>query len=86
MTTEDVYLLYAIKNDVLTNWMKVLKDHMTEATLSQSHYLPYAVLVSRILIIQGVDISGERKCSCNWTNVINRNIIASLRLVKTMRG
>ncbi|KOM28761.1 hypothetical protein LR48_Vigan583s001200 [Vigna angularis] len=78
MTTEDVYLLHAIKNHVPTNWVEVLKDNMTEAALSQSHYLPYAVLVIRILILQGVNVDGEQKCSCNCTNVVNRNTVASL--------
>ncbi|KOM55793.1 hypothetical protein LR48_Vigan10g168500 [Vigna angularis] len=86
MTTKDVYLLYAIKNYVPTNWMEVLKDHMTNVALRQSHYLPYVVFVSRILVLQGVDSSGEQKCSCNCTNMINRNTIASLGLVKIIKG
>ncbi|KOM48205.1 hypothetical protein LR48_Vigan07g190900 [Vigna angularis] len=85
MTTEDVYLLHGIKNDVPTNWVEVLKDHMTEVALSKSHYLPYAVLVNRILILQGVNVDGEHKCSCNCINVVNQNIVASCGLVKTMR-
>ncbi|KOM34565.1 hypothetical protein LR48_Vigan02g071500 [Vigna angularis] len=47
MTTEDVFLLYAIKNDIPTNWVEVLKDHMIEVGLSQAHYLPYAVLIMK---------------------------------------
>ncbi|KOM48407.1 hypothetical protein LR48_Vigan07g211100 [Vigna angularis] len=86
MTTEDVYLLHAIKNDIPTNWVEVHKDHMAEASLSNSHYLPYVVLISKLLILQGVNINGEQKCSCNCTNVINQNTIASLGLVKTVKG
>ncbi|KOM42983.1 hypothetical protein LR48_Vigan05g058700 [Vigna angularis] len=85
MTTKDVCLLHAIKNDISTNWVEVLKDHMAEAALSNSHYLPYAVLINKLLILQCVNISGEQKCSCNCTNVINRNTIASFGLVKIVR-
>ncbi|KOM48065.1 hypothetical protein LR48_Vigan07g176900 [Vigna angularis] len=50
MTTEDVCLLHAIKNDIPTNRVEVLKDHMAEAALSNSHYLSYVVLISKLLI------------------------------------
>ncbi|KOM52233.1 hypothetical protein LR48_Vigan09g089200 [Vigna angularis] len=86
MTTKDICLLHAIKNDIPTNWVDILKDHTAEATLNNSHYLPYVVLISKLLVLKGVDISGEQKCSYNCTNVINRNTIASFGLVKTVRG
>ncbi|KOM55292.1 hypothetical protein LR48_Vigan10g118400 [Vigna angularis] len=86
MTTEDICLLHAIKNDIPANWVEILKDHMAEVALSNSPYLPYVVLISKLLILQGVDINGEQKCSCDCTNVINRNTIASFGLAKTMRG
>lgn len=77
MTTKDIYLLHAIKNDIPTNWAEVLKDHMAKAARRNSHYLPYAILISSILMLQRVDTRGERKYSCNCTNVLNRNTLVS---------
>ncbi|XP_022640516.1 structural maintenance of chromosomes protein 1-like [Vigna radiata var. radiata] len=69
-----------IVNDDIQSRVKGVNIYIDNNVWLQVVGLKAEVLVSRILIIQGVDISGERKCSCNWTNVINRNIIASLRL------
>ncbi|KOM47764.1 hypothetical protein LR48_Vigan07g146800 [Vigna angularis] len=86
MTTKDVFLLYAIKNDVPTNWVEVIKDYMTDAGNKHARHLPYAVFISKILTLQGVDVSGEKKCFCNCSNVINRNTLNSIGLVKTTKG
>ncbi|KOM48240.1 hypothetical protein LR48_Vigan07g194400 [Vigna angularis] len=55
MTTEAVFLLYAIKNDVPTNWVEVIKDHMIDAGTKHARHLPYVVFISKILTLQGVD-------------------------------
>ncbi|KOM43543.1 hypothetical protein LR48_Vigan05g114700 [Vigna angularis] len=86
MTTEDVFQLYAIKNDVPTNWVEVIKDHMIDARIKHARHLPYVVFISKILTLQGVDVSGEKKCSCNCSNVINRNTLTSIGLVKNTKG
>ncbi|KOM37322.1 hypothetical protein LR48_Vigan03g070300 [Vigna angularis] len=86
MTTEDVFLLYASKNDVPTNWVELIKDHMIDAGTKHARHLPYVVFISKILTFQGVDVSGEKKCSCNYSNMINRNTLTSIGLVKTTKG
>lgn len=86
MTTEDVSLLYAIKNDFPTNWVEVIKDHTIDAGFNQARNLLYGVLISNILTVQGVDANGEKKYSCNCSNVINRNTMSSIGLVKTLNG
>ncbi|KOM31376.1 hypothetical protein LR48_Vigan01g093100 [Vigna angularis] len=86
MSTEDVYLLHAIKSNIPTNWVEVIKNHMMNVVFKKSHYLPYAVFISKVLEIQGVNVNGEQRCSCSGINVINRNTIASLGLVKTVKG
>ncbi|KOM43484.1 hypothetical protein LR48_Vigan05g108800 [Vigna angularis] len=86
MTTKDVFLLYAIKNDVPTNWVDVIKDHMIDAGTKHARHLPYVVFISKILTLQGVDVSGEKKCCCNYSNVINRNTLTSTGLLKTTKG
>ncbi|KOM48173.1 hypothetical protein LR48_Vigan07g187700 [Vigna angularis] len=85
MTTEDVFLLYAIKNDVPTNWVEVIKDHMIHVGTKHARHLPYVVFISKNLTLQGVNVSGEKKCSCNCSNVINRNTLTSIGLVKTTK-
>ncbi|KOM43099.1 hypothetical protein LR48_Vigan05g070300 [Vigna angularis] len=46
MSTEDVFLLHAIKNRIPTNWVAVLKDHMITAGDKYAHKLPYGVFIS----------------------------------------
>ncbi|KOM31696.1 hypothetical protein LR48_Vigan01g125100 [Vigna angularis] len=86
ITTEDVFLLYCIKNDVPTNWVDVIKDHMIDVGTKHARHLPYVVFISKILTRQGVDVSGEKKGSCNCSNVINRNTLTFIGLVKTTKG
>ncbi|KOM50216.1 hypothetical protein LR48_Vigan08g104300 [Vigna angularis] len=86
MTTEDVFLLCAIKNDIPTNWVEVLKDHMIEGGINQARTLPYGVLISKILVLQGVDVSGEKKLLCDKSNEINRITLTFIGLVKNMNG
>ncbi|KOM24987.1 hypothetical protein LR48_Vigan38s000300 [Vigna angularis] len=57
----------------------------TQGTKHARH-LPYVVFISKILTLQGVDVSGEKKCSCKSSNVINRNTLTSIGLVKTTNG
>lgn len=71
MSTEDVYLLHAIKSNIPINWVELIKNHMKNTVFKRSHYLPYVVFISKVLVIQGVNVNGEQKCSCSWTNVIN---------------
>ncbi|KOM54835.1 hypothetical protein LR48_Vigan10g072700 [Vigna angularis] len=73
-------------NDVPTNWVEVIKDHMIDAGTKHARHLPYVVFISKIVTLQGVDVSGEKKCSCNCSNVINRNTLTSIGLLKTTKG
>ncbi|KOM47466.1 hypothetical protein LR48_Vigan07g117000 [Vigna angularis] len=47
MSTEDVFLLNAIKTRIPTNWVAVLKDHMIAAGDQYAHQLPYGVFISQ---------------------------------------
>ncbi|KOM43291.1 hypothetical protein LR48_Vigan05g089500 [Vigna angularis] len=84
MTTKDIFLLFAIKNEVPTNWVEVIKGHMIEGGFNQARNLPYGVLINKILVLQGVDVNGEKKLSCHRSNVINKMTPTSIGLVKTM--
>ncbi|KOM47504.1 hypothetical protein LR48_Vigan07g120800 [Vigna angularis] len=79
---EDVYLLYALQTD----WSLVISDYTLKFAKKKEYHLPYVVFISKILVLQGVDISNEHKCFWDSTNVFDRNSIMSLGLVKTMKG
>ncbi|KOM55436.1 hypothetical protein LR48_Vigan10g132800 [Vigna angularis] len=78
------------KNRVFTSKsglkLKVLKDHMIEGGINQARTLPYGVLISKILVLQGVDVNGEKKLLCDKSNEINRITLTSIGLVKNMNG
>lgn len=56
MTNEDIYLLHGIRNNIPTNWLHVVKDHKKNVALNRSLYLPYVVFISKVMVLQGVDI------------------------------
>lgn len=86
MTTKDIYLLYAIKNSIPTNWLQVVKDHMEYIALKRSLHLPYACFLSKVLVLIGVDVSNEQKCIWSSSKTFDNDSIMSLGLVKTMNG
>ncbi|KOM43425.1 hypothetical protein LR48_Vigan05g102900 [Vigna angularis] len=55
MSTE--FLLNAIKTRIPTNWVAVLKHHMIAAGDDYARKLPYGVFISKVLELQGVDVS-----------------------------
>ncbi|WVZ15208.1 hypothetical protein V8G54_012774 [Vigna mungo] len=57
---------------------------MIEGGFNQARTLPYGVLISKILTLQGVDVTRERKVSCDILNAINKMTLASIGLVNTM--
>lgn len=59
---------------------------MTKASRNNTHYLPYVVLVRNVRVLQRVTTYGEKKHSCSYKNVINRNTLVSLGLVRTLKG
>lgn len=86
MTSEDIYLLHAIRNNTYVNWLRVIKDHMKNSALKRSLYLPYACLMRKILVLHGIDIRNEQKRFWGSSNVFNRDSLMSLGIVKTMNG
>ncbi|KOM54718.1 hypothetical protein LR48_Vigan10g061000 [Vigna angularis] len=48
MSTEDEFLLNAIKTRIPTNWVAVLKHHMIAAGDDYAHKFPYGVFISKI--------------------------------------
>ncbi|KOM43419.1 hypothetical protein LR48_Vigan05g102300 [Vigna angularis] len=86
MSTEDVFLLNAIKTRIPTNWVAVLKDHMIGAGDKYAHKLPYRVFISKVLVLQGVDVSEEDILLFNRSQEIGIPSMFSIGLESTMNG
>ncbi|KOM57479.1 hypothetical protein LR48_Vigan11g051200 [Vigna angularis] len=86
MSTEDVFLLNAIKTRIPTNWVAVLKVHMIVVGDKYAHKLPYGVFISQVLILQGVDVSEEVRLVCNKSQEIGILSPFSIGLERTVNG
>ncbi|KOM48239.1 hypothetical protein LR48_Vigan07g194300 [Vigna angularis] len=86
MSTEDVFLLNAIKTIIPTNWVAVLKDHMIDLGDKYAHKLPYGVFISQVLILQGVDVSQEDRLVCNKSQEIGIRSLFSIGLERIVNG
>ncbi|KOM43467.1 hypothetical protein LR48_Vigan05g107100 [Vigna angularis] len=87
MSTEDVFLLNAIKTRIPTNWVAIVKHHMIAAGDDYAHKFPYGVFISKVLELQGVDASEEeRRIVCKRLEEIGKPILSSIGLKKTVNG
>ncbi|KOM57704.1 hypothetical protein LR48_Vigan11g073700 [Vigna angularis] len=86
ISTEDVFLLNAIKTRIPTNWVAVLKHHMIAAGDNYARKLPYGVLISKVLELQGEDVSEEERIMCKRSEDIGIPSLSSIGLKKTMNG
>ncbi|KOM55844.1 hypothetical protein LR48_Vigan10g173600 [Vigna angularis] len=86
MSTEDVFLLNAIKIRIPTNWVVVLKDRMIAVGHKYAHKLPYGVFISQVLILQGVYVSQEVRLVCNKSQKIGILSLFSIGLERTVNG
>ncbi|KOM34772.1 hypothetical protein LR48_Vigan02g092200 [Vigna angularis] len=87
MSTKDVFLLNAIKTRIPTNRVVVLKHHMIAVGDYYAHKLPYGVFISKVLEIQGVDVSEEeRRIVCKRSEEIGIPSLSSIGLKKTLNG
>ncbi|KOM57478.1 hypothetical protein LR48_Vigan11g051100 [Vigna angularis] len=86
MSTEDVFLLNAIKTRIPTNWVAVLKHHMIAAGDYYARKLPYGVFI-KVLELQGEDVSEEeRRIVCKRSEEIGIPSLSSIGLKKTVNG
>ncbi|KOM26144.1 hypothetical protein LR48_Vigan233s001100 [Vigna angularis] len=87
MSTEDVFLLNAIKTRIPTNWVAVLKHHMIAAGDDYAHKFPYGVFINKVLELQGVYVSEEeRRIVCKRSEEIGIPSLSSIGLKKTVNG
>ncbi|KOM55921.1 hypothetical protein LR48_Vigan10g181300 [Vigna angularis] len=86
MSTEDVFMLNVIKTRIPTNWVAVLKHHMIARGDDCARKLPYEVFISKVLELQGVDVSEEERIVCKRSEEIGIPSLSSIGLKKTMNG
>lgn len=78
--------MHAIINKIPTNWVEVFKNHMRLVAFKCSYYLPYAIFISRVLLVQGVRVIREKKSCCDNSNKINQDSLISLGMKKILIG
>ncbi|KOM51872.1 hypothetical protein LR48_Vigan09g053100 [Vigna angularis] len=86
MSTEDVFLLNAIKTRIPTNLVAILKHHMIAAGDDYARKLPYGVFISKVLELQGVDVYEEERIMCKRSEEISIPSLSSIGLKKTVNG
>lgn len=85
-TTEDLYLLKALKEDIQVDWLATIFDNMLKVTRLEFAKLPYCVFISKILIHFGVDCIGESSESYNRTRMINQSVLHMMQMQETPNG
>ncbi|KOM40598.1 hypothetical protein LR48_Vigan04g079600 [Vigna angularis] len=86
MSTKGVFLLNAIKTRIPTNWVAILKHHMIAAGDDYARKLPYGVFISKVLELQGVDVSEEERIVCKRSEEIGIPSLSFIGLKKTVNG
>ncbi|KOM43542.1 hypothetical protein LR48_Vigan05g114600 [Vigna angularis] len=87
MSTKDVFMLNAIKTRIPTNWVEVIKHHMITTGDDYARKLPYGAFISKVLELQGVDVSEEeRRIVCKRSEEIGIPSLSSIGLKKTVNG
>ncbi|KOM43576.1 hypothetical protein LR48_Vigan05g118100 [Vigna angularis] len=85
-TTEDLYLLKAIKENILVDWLAAIFDNMLKVTRLESAMLPYCVFISKILIQFGVDYVSESSGSYGRNNMVDKAALHRMSLQHTPDG
>ncbi|KAF1870531.1 hypothetical protein Lal_00025638 [Lupinus albus] len=55
-TVNDLCFMYAVKNNVMINWLEEILKIMNSVSLSQSKLLPYSIFISRIVDYLHIDV------------------------------
>ncbi|KOM48321.1 hypothetical protein LR48_Vigan07g202500 [Vigna angularis] len=85
-TTEDLYLLKAIRENIQADWPAAISDNMLKVTKFESAMLPYCVFISKVLIHLGVECINESSESYGRTNMIDKSALHCMGLQHTPDG
>ncbi|WVZ01077.1 hypothetical protein V8G54_027146 [Vigna mungo] len=80
LTSKDVYRLNAIMFRIPTNLVAVFKWHVIDVGVNDWCKLPYGVFISKILSLNGVNLTGENKITCNKANQIGKATLTCIGL------
>ncbi|XP_047161390.1 uncharacterized protein LOC124831443, partial [Vigna umbellata] len=79
-TTEDLYLLKAIKENIQADWPAAISENMLKVTRLESTMLPYRVFISKVMIHFGVECVNESSESYGRTNMIDKSTLHRMGL------
>jgi len=68
---EDIFMLWAIKNNILINLPHYIMQHMLKCKDNNMSLL-YAMLISRIFNVFSIDLSRETCVHLGWTNYFGK--------------
>lgn len=79
-TTEDLYLLKTLKENIQVDWPAAVTDNMLKVIRLESAKFPYCVFISKILVNFGVDCIGESSESYNRTSLIDKSTLHMMQM------
>lgn len=85
-TIEDLCLLYALKENIQTDWLVVVSENMLKVTRLESTNLPYCVFISKVLIHFGVKCVNESCESYGKSNLIDKTALHRMGLQHGLEG
>nr|KYP76135.1 hypothetical protein KK1_020360 [Cajanus cajan] len=77
---EDIFVLWALKNNILINWPHYIMQHMVKCK-DNGMPLPYPILISRILVVFDVDLSIDVAVELGWAHFFNKKTLKKLNVV-----
>ncbi|KAL2318034.1 hypothetical protein Fmac_031910 [Flemingia macrophylla] len=77
---EDIFMLWAIKNNMLINWPHFIMEHMIKCRDNDMH-LPYAILITKIMSHFGVDLSIDAAVDLGWNHCFYKKTLKKLNVV-----
>uniref|UniRef100_A0A151UHB8 Uncharacterized protein n=1 Tax=Cajanus cajan TaxID=3821 RepID=A0A151UHB8_CAJCA len=82
MSRDDILLMHVIKKKIKIDWVSVVNDCMWKARQKEDGPIPYALLLSKIFEVAGVDLSGERKIIFHASNKIAKSSLHHMGMLK----
>ncbi|KAL2333234.1 hypothetical protein Fmac_014447 [Flemingia macrophylla] len=77
---EDIFMLWAIKNNMLIKRPHFIMEHMIKCGDNDMH-LPYAILITKIMSHFGVDLSIDAAVDLGWNHCFYKKILKKLNVV-----
>ncbi|KAL2332597.1 hypothetical protein Fmac_013810 [Flemingia macrophylla] len=77
---EDIFMLWAIKNNMLITWPHFIMEHMIKCRDNDMH-LPYVILITKIMSHFGVDLSIDAAVDLGWNHCFYKKTLKKLNVV-----